>query len=43
MTVVRMLLFTPFSFDKNKSDTNINKKENTQLKKKIKYENKEFK
>ena len=33
MTVVRMLLFTPFSFDKNKSDTNINKKENTQLKK----------
>ena len=41
MTVIRMLLFTPFSFDKNKSDTNINKKENTQLKKKIKYENKE--
>jgi len=41
MTVVRMLLFTPFSFDKNKSTTNINKKENIQLKKKIKHENKE--
>ena len=40
MTVIRMLLFTPFRFNKNKSDTNINKKENIKLKKKYKYENK---